>query len=85
MRQADGPKLLKHFLPHFEGADPSLEQASALFTTFCFQKPPAAPEPNSNQQSATEATEPPASGALLQLIATCAESSHSDRLLHVVS
>lgn len=40
--QADGRKLLKHFKPHFNDADPSLEQASALFTTFCFQKQAAA-------------------------------------------
>lgn len=35
---ADGGKLLKHFLPVFPQSDPSLERASALFTTFVFQK-----------------------------------------------
>ena len=63
MLQTDARKLLKHFLPHFDGADPSLEQASALFTTFCFRKPEAEPAANgTDQQSVPEASDPPVPG-----------------------
>ena len=62
--QADERKLLKHFLPHFDGADPSLEQASALFTTFCFRKPEAEPAADDKgQESVPEASDPPVPGA----------------------
>ena len=64
--QADAPKLLKHFLPHFEGADPSLEQASALFTAFCFRKPEAEPtSEGDDQQSVPESSDPHVSGLSL--------------------
>jgi len=75
--QADDRKLLKHFLPHFDGADPSLEQASALFTTFCFRKPEAQPAADGEgQESFPEASDLPVPGttaraALHNGITTC--------------
>jgi len=35
---ADQGQVLKHFAPNFPESDPSLAQASALFTAFAFQK-----------------------------------------------
>lgn len=34
--QADKKSPVKHFMPRFEGSDPSLEQASRLFAAFVF-------------------------------------------------
>ena len=38
LRSEDKDRLMKHFAPCFPESDPSLETASALFTTFVFRK-----------------------------------------------
>mmetsp|Transcript_1273 Transcript_1273/g.1718 ORF Transcript_1273/g.1718 Transcript_1273/m.1718 type:complete len:390 (-) Transcript_1273:241-1410(-) len=42
-------RLLKQFNPHFPQSDPSLEQASRLFTAFCFKKCSSSTSSSSSQ------------------------------------